>query len=81
MAMLTPRSFRYTPEEGIDIQMLARDIEHLRESFATDKGQTRAGKLILNWEHASATYTTQVIADMIKEEPKGRFESRFAIPR
>ena len=78
--MLTPRSFRYTPEEGIDIQTLARDIEHLRQSFATDKGQTRAGKLILNSEHASATYTTQVIADIIREESKGRFESRFAIP-
>lgn len=70
----------YTPEEGIDLAMLGRDIEHLRESFATDKGQTRGGKLILNSEHASATYTTQVIADMIKEESHGRFESRFAIP-
>ena len=28
----------YTPEEGIDIKMLARDIEHLRESFAKEKG-------------------------------------------
>lgn len=70
----------YTPEEGIDLSMLSRDIQHLRESFATDKGQNRAGKLILNSEHASATYTTQVIADMIKEESNGRFESRFAIP-
>ena len=70
----------YTPEEGIDVQMLARDIQHLRESFAKDTGQTRGGKLILNNEHASATYSTQVIADMIKEESKGRFESKFAIP-
>ena len=70
----------YTPEEGIDLPMLFRDIQHLRESFATDKGQTRAGKLILNSEHASATYTTQVIADIIKEESHGRFESRYAIP-
>ena len=70
----------YTPEEGIDLQMLARDIEHLRESFASDKGHSRSGKIILNSEHASATYTTQVIADIIKEESNGRFESRFAIP-
>ena len=70
----------YTPEEGVDIQMLARDIQHLRESFAKDTGETRGGKLILNNEHASATYTTQVIADMIKEESNGRFESKFAIP-
>lgn len=70
----------YTPEEGINIQMLARDIEHLKQSFAKDRGQTRAGKLILCNEHASQTYTTEVIANMIREESKGRFEARFAIP-
>lgn len=70
----------YTPEEGINIKMLARDIEHLREGFAKDRGQSRAGKLILRNEHASETYTTEVIANMIREESKGRFEARFAIP-
>ncbi len=70
----------YTPEEGINIKMLARDIEHLREQFAKDKGQNRAGKLILRNEHASQTYTTEIIANMIREEAKGRFESRFAVP-
>ena len=70
----------YTPEEGIDIKMLARDIEHLRDNFARDKGQNRAGKLILCNEHASDTYTTELIANMIREESKGRFESRFAVP-
>ncbi|KAI4117438.1 MAG: hypothetical protein LQ345_002327 [Seirophora villosa] len=70
----------YTPEEGINIRMLSRDIEHLRSSFAKDQGQSRAGKLILRNEHASDTYTTEVIANMIREEAKGRFESRFAIP-
>ena len=70
----------YTPEEGISIQMLSRDIQHLRESFARDQGQNRAGKLILCNEHASDTYTTEVISNMIRTESKGRFESRFAIP-
>ncbi|KAL8736140.1 MAG: hypothetical protein Q9181_002505 [Wetmoreana brouardii] len=70
----------YTPEEGINIRMLARDIEHLRVSFAKDRGQSRAGKLILRNEHASNTYTTEVIANMIREEAKGRFESRHSIP-
>ena len=40
-------------EEGIGIRMLARDIEHLRRSFASDKGESGAGKLILRNEHAS----------------------------
>lgn len=70
----------YTPEEGIGIRMLARDIEHLRQSFAGDKGESGAGKLILRNEHASKVYTTEVIANMIAEEAKGRFESRSAIP-
>lgn len=70
----------YTPEEGITIKMLARDIEHLRASFAKDKGQNRAGKLILRNEHASDTYTTEIIANMIREEAHGRFEARFAVP-
>ncbi|KAI9673371.1 MAG: 6-phosphofructokinase, alpha subunit [Caeruleum heppii] len=70
----------YTPEEGIGIKMLARDIEHMRETFAKDQGQNRAGKLILRNEHASSTYTTEIIANMIREEAKGRFESRFAVP-
>ncbi|RPB15676.1 6-phosphofructokinase [Morchella conica CCBAS932] len=70
----------YTPEEGINISMLQNDIGHLRESFANDKGMNRAGKLILRNEKASKTYTTEIIADMIREEANGRFESRTAIP-
>lgn len=70
----------YTPEEGISMRMLNRDIEHLRLVFARDKGQSRGGKLILRNEHASDTYTTEVIANMIREEAKGRFESRHSIP-
>ncbi|PGH06115.1 6-phosphofructokinase [Polytolypa hystricis UAMH7299] len=70
----------YIPEEGIDIKTLARDIECLRHNFATDRGASHAGKIILRNETASSTYTTQFIADMIKEEARGRFESRAAVP-
>lgn len=70
----------YIPEEGINIHMLARDIEFLRENFRNDRGASRAGKIILRNERASATYTTQVIAEMIKDEAHGRFESRAAVP-
>jgi 6-phosphofructokinase 1 len=38
------------------------------------------GKIILRNEKASKVYTTQVIADIIKTEAKGRFESRVGIP-
>ncbi|KAK5090549.1 6-phosphofructokinase, alpha subunit [Lithohypha guttulata] len=70
----------YIPEEGINVHMLARDIEFLRENFKNDRGASRAGKIILRNEQASETYTTQVVADMIKEEARGRFESKAAVP-
>ncbi|KAL8928989.1 MAG: hypothetical protein Q9208_001432 [Pyrenodesmia sp. 3 TL-2023] len=70
----------YTPEEGISMKMLARDIEHLRTTFAKDKGQSKGGKLILRNEKASKAYTTEVIDNMINNEAHGRFESRPANP-
>lgn len=70
----------YTPEEGINLRMIHKDIAHLREQFAKDAGQNRAGKLILRNEKASKTYSTEMIANVIHEEAAGRFEARFAVP-
>ncbi|EOD52939.1 6-phosphofructokinase [Neofusicoccum parvum] len=70
----------YTPEEGINLKMLSRDIDFLRESFAKDKGMGGGGKIILRNEKASSTYSTELIADIIREEGKGRFESRHGVP-
>jgi 6-phosphofructokinase 1 len=70
----------YIPEEGINIHMIARDIEFLRENFKKDTGASRAGKIILRNEQASKVYTTQVVADMIEQEAHGRFECKAANP-
>lgn len=70
----------YTPEEGINIKMLDKDIDHLRDVFARDRGQSRAGKIVLVNEQASKTYTSQIITNIILEEAKGRFEARVGIP-
>ena len=70
----------YIPEEGINIRMIARDIEFLRENFKKDTGASRAGKIILRNEQASKVYTTQTIADMIENEAQGRFECKAANP-
>jgi 6-phosphofructokinase 1 len=70
----------YIPEKGINITTLARDIEFLRHNFASERGASHPGKIILRNECASSTYTTQVIADIIREEARGRFESRTAVP-
>lgn len=70
----------YTPEDGINIKMLDHDIDYLRDSFLKDKGQNRAGKIILVNEKASKVYSVQHIADMIAESGKGKFESRHGVP-
>jgi 6-phosphofructokinase 1 len=70
----------YVPEEGVTLRMINRDIEYMRKNFAEDKGAARAGKIILCNEKASSTYKPKVIADMIRQEANGRFESRDVNP-
>lgn len=62
------------------MKMLLDDIDFLREQFAADKGHARSGKIILRNEKASKVYTTEFIADAIKEESGGKFDARFAVP-
>ncbi|KAI1642817.1 6-phosphofructokinase [Daldinia loculata] len=70
----------YVPEEGISLDMLNADVKHLKEVFTRDKGQSRAGRLILVNEKASKVYSAKLIADIIREEAHDRFESRDSIP-
>ncbi|CAN8100348.1 unnamed protein product [Discula destructiva] len=70
----------YTPEEGVTLGMLAADVAHLKKVFKEDKGQSRAGRLILINEKASKVYSAKLIADIIREEAHDRFESRDSIP-
>jgi 6-phosphofructokinase 1 len=70
----------YTPEEGISLSMLDADVRHLKEVFAHDKGQSRAGRLLLVNEKASTVYSAKLIADIIREEAHNRFEARDSIP-
>ncbi|KAL7948397.1 6-phosphofructokinase [Trichoderma barbatum] len=70
----------YIPEEGISLEMLNADVKHLKEVFNKDKGQSRAGRLILINEKASKVYDAKLIASIIREEAHDRFESRESIP-
>jgi 6-phosphofructokinase 1 len=70
----------YTPEEGISLEMLAADVRHLKDVFRKDKGQSRAGRLILINEKASKVYTARLVADIIRDEAHDRFEARDSIP-
>lgn len=70
----------YTPEEGIHLNMLVEDIKFLQDQFSKDKGLARSGKIILRNEKASSVYTTEFIADCIREESGGKFDTRSANP-
>ncbi|KAF4124470.1 6-phosphofructokinase 1 [Geosmithia morbida] len=70
----------YTPEEGVSLQMLNADVMHLNEVFRKDKGQSRAGRLILINEKASKVYDAKLIASIIRDEAHDRFESRESVP-
>lgn len=70
----------YLPEEGISLRQLESDIEYIKESFENDQGMNRAGKLILRNENSSNTLSTEIIVNIIRDEAKGRFDARTAIP-
>lgn len=70
----------YTPEEGIDLETLAADVRYLRDIFSKDRGQTSSGRLILVNEKADQVFNAKLIADIIRKEARGRFESRDSIP-
>lgn len=70
----------YVPEEGISLEMLNADVKHLKDVFQKDKGQSRAGRLILINEKASKVYDAKLIAKIIRDEAHDRFESRESIP-
>jgi 6-phosphofructokinase 1 len=70
----------YIPEEGISLAMLNADVQHLKGVFKHDRGQSRAGRLILVNEKASKVYDAKLIANIIRDEAHDRFESRESIP-
>ncbi|KAI5968969.1 PFK1 [Candida margitis] len=78
--LITGALATYTPEAQITLKELQRDINLLFKVFQSDRGEDHNGKLIVRNEQASSVYTTELIADIIKENAKSRFETRTAVP-
>lgn len=70
----------YTPESTINLRTIQDDIELLHDVFQNDRGEDKNGKMIIRNEQASTVYTTELLADIIKEAAGGRFETRTAVP-
>lgn len=70
----------YLPEEKVTLATIQEDLNLLQRSYHDDVGAERSGKVFIRNEKASEVYTTQLIADIIKEAAQGKYESRTAIP-
>lgn len=78
--LITGALATYTPESNINLRELQGDIDLLQKVFATDRGEDHNGTLIVRNEQASVVYSTELIANILKENANKRFETRTAIP-
>ena len=67
----------YIAEEGINLEMIQKDINHLKRLYTNDK--INEGRVILRNENVSETYSTETLSKIIREEADGKFDSRTAI--
>ncbi|KAF8127013.1 phosphofructokinase domain-containing protein [Boletus edulis] len=77
-ALATGAAMVYTPEQGMDLDLLRDDVKFLKLRFGLDAKGMSEGRLVIRNESASTVYTTEVITKMIKEEGGTLFDSRSA---
>ncbi|KAK7033127.1 ATP-dependent 6-phosphofructokinase [Favolaschia claudopus] len=68
----------YTPEDGMNLDLLKRDVRFLKARYKLDVKGKSEGRLVIRNEVASTVYTTDVITRMFKEEGGALFDSRSA---
>ncbi|KAJ3062899.1 6-phosphofructokinase, alpha subunit [Podochytrium sp. JEL0797] len=73
----------YTPESGITLDMLHRDVKHLTSLYQEEQSERQEingeGRIIFRAEAASKTYTTQTISNILKCESQGLFDTRTTV--
>ncbi|GAC94034.1 6-phosphofructokinase [Pseudozyma hubeiensis SY62] len=68
----------YTPEVGIGLQQLGKDVAFLKRRFQLDVKGKSEGRLVIRNEKSSDVFTTEVITKILKEEGSSLFDSRSA---
>ncbi|KAJ6531751.1 phosphofructokinase domain-containing protein [Mycena capillaripes] len=68
----------YTPEDGMSLDLLKRDVRFLKARYKLDVKGKSEGRLVIRSEAASSVYTTEFITKMFKEEGGSLFDSRSA---
>lgn len=75
-ALSTGANIVYTPEVGMDLDLIQKDVEFLKRRFSLDIKGKSDGRLIIKNEKASKVYSTDFMTNMLKEEGKPLFDSR-----
>lgn len=68
----------YTPEVGIGLQQLGKDVAFLKKRFLLDVKGKSEGRLVIRNEKSSDVFTTEVITKILKEEGNSLFDARSA---
>ena len=69
-------TYSYIQEEGITINDIQRDANHLKGRF---NDHSKMGRIIIKNENASKAYTTEIITSILEEEGQGDFDARCAV--
>ncbi|KAA1467507.1 6-phosphofructokinase [Dentipellis sp. KUC8613] len=77
-ALAVGASIVYTPEQGINLDMLRDDVKFLKNRYKLDVKGKNEGRIVIRNEAASSVYTTEVITKIFKEEGGSLFDSRSA---
>ncbi|QRW04010.1 6-phosphofructokinase [Ceratobasidium sp. AG-Ba] len=67
----------YTPEVGINLDLLREDLNFLKTRYALDVKGKSEGRLVIMSEKASRSYT-DVVTKILAEEGRALFDSRSA---
>ncbi|KAH8089320.1 6-phosphofructokinase [Filobasidium floriforme] len=69
----------YTPENGINLDVLQEDVDFLKKRYALDVPGKSEGRLVIRRvQKSSKIYTTEVMTKIFAEEGKNIFDSRSA---
>ncbi|KAG6854540.1 hypothetical protein C0991_005452 [Blastosporella zonata] len=77
-ALATGACIVYTPEAGMNLDMLRRDVRFLKTRYSLDEKGKSEGRLVIRNEASSSVYTTEVLTNMFKEEGGSLFDARSA---
>ncbi|KAI0293751.1 6-phosphofructokinase [Russula brevipes] len=77
-ALAVGASLVYTPEVGINLDILREDVTWLKARYGLDEKGKSEGRVVIRNEKASDIYTTEVITKIFKEEGGSLFDARSA---